>query len=300
MRDWDDLRLFLAAARSHSFTGAAVRVGMDATTVSRRIQRLEDETGATLFVRSPQGLHLTGEGLRLQAAALEVETAVEAAQAESPHGASPAGRVRISTSEGFGAHVLAAAAPGFLARHAGLTLELVTIPGFLSPATREADITVSLAPLNSGRLRVSHLTDYGLSLYASRAYLDARSPPRSLDDLQAHTLVGYVDDLIYATELRYLDEVGSRLRPALSSSSIVAQREMIACGGGVGVLPDFMADGGGLVRVLAEAFHITRSFWIAIHKDLAGVQRVRAVERWLRAVVEEKANLLMGGGARGS
>ena len=133
---------------------------------------------------------------------------------------------------------------------------------------------------------VEPLTDYQLGLYASEAYLQAQGGrPDRITDLARLDLVGYVDDLIYAPPLRYLNEILPGLSPGLSSSSIRAQREIIAAGGGVGVLPCFMAD--GLQRVLADVL-ITRRFWISTHRDVAGTARIRAVRNWITALVEAK------------
>ena len=109
MFDWDDLRLFLAAARAGSLTGAAARLGIDAATVGRRIARLETATHSTLVVRSPQGLELTAAGTRLLGHAMAAETAMNAALEGSGDAAS--GVVRISVSEGFGTEIIAPALP---------------------------------------------------------------------------------------------------------------------------------------------------------------------------------------------
>src|SRR5688500_17022353 len=106
MFDWDDLRVFLAAARGRSLAGAALRLGMDATTVGRRIQRLESALGATLFVRSAKGLTLTSAGARLHQSAVSIEAAVETAR-EGDTRPGVSGTVRISASEAFGTQILA-------------------------------------------------------------------------------------------------------------------------------------------------------------------------------------------------
>lgn len=286
MLDWDDLRVFLAAARSSSFSGAGLRVGMDATTIARRVQRLESTVGATLFVRSPQGLQLTSAGARVLEASLQAETAVEGAEAVNPGVGGPFGSVRLSTSEGLGTQILAPALPDLTRSRPGLIVELVASPGFLSPSTREADIAVTLSPPESARLTVERLTDYHLGLYASEAYLQENGAPENRDQLANHRLVGYIDDLLYSPELRYLSEVKPGLHAGIVSSSIRAQLEIIQAGGGVGVLPAFMASGATRLRpVLVDDVRLTRTFWVAVHNDLKSTQRIKAVERWLAEVV---------------
>ena len=293
MKDWDDLRVFMAAARSGSLAGAALRLHMDPTTVGRRIQRLEASLKSTLLVRSPKGLQLTAAGARLREAGLSVETAIDTAS-EADGSGGVTGTVRISVSEGFGGQILAPALPAFIRTQPGLIIELVSNSGSLSPSMREVDMSVTLSPPRSARLMVEKLTDYELGLYASSAHLAEWGQPASLEALRDHQLVGYVDDLIYAPELRYLDEVLPDLRPRLMSSSIRAQMELVLAGAGLGVLPHFMAAHiPSLVRVLPSQVRIERSFWMSVHQDLKTTARLRAVRRWMVSLVQEQQDLLL-------
>lgn len=293
MKDWDDLRVFMAAARSGSLAGAALRLHMDPTTVGRRIQRLEASLKSTLLVRSPKGLQLTAAGARLREAGLSVETAIDTAS-EADGSGGVTGTVRISVSEGFGGQILAPALPAFIRTQPGLVIELVSNSGSLSPSMREVDMSVTLSPPRSARLMVEKLTDYELGLYASSAHLAEWGLPASLEALRDHQLVGYVDDLIYAPELRYLDEVLPDLRPRLMSSSIRAQMELVLAGAGLGVLPHFMAAQiPNLVRILPSQVRIERSFWMSVHQDLKTTARLRAVRRWMVSLVQEQQDLLL-------
>lgn len=286
--DWDDLRLFLAATRAGTLAGASARLGVDAATVGRRLARLETALRSTLFVRSPAGIQLTAAGSRLMAAALEAEAAMEkVGRAAEPN--IVGGTIRISAAEGFGAAILAPALPALRATHPGLRIELAAQSSFLSPSKREVDIAVTLAEPKSARVAHEPLTDYQLGLYASAAYLKRRGAPESTEALTAHDIVGYVEDLLYAEELRYLEEIGPNLRPSLSSSSIRAQVEIIAHGGGIGVLPCFMSH--GLKRVLPQV-KLMRRMWLGTHKDVVESARTKAVHRWLRDLVSAQRTVL--------
>lgn len=289
MFDWDDLRIFLAAARAGSLALAAQRLGVDAATVSRRLARLETALKSTLMVRSPSGLQLTATGAQLLDTALEAESAMAAA-ANVTRPDTVAGAVRISASEGFGGAMLAPALPALLTEHPGLRVELAASSGFLSPSRREVDMAITLSPPDSSRLIVEPLTSYQLALYAAPEFLARSGAPTSVDDLGRTDMVGYVDDLIYAPELHYLDEIRPHLGPRLASSSIRAQRDMIAAGGGVGVLPCFLAE--GLVRVLPEAVLIERRFWLSTHREVHGSARLRAVRRWIKDLCQHSARRL--------
>ncbi|MDR3507509.1 MAG: LysR family transcriptional regulator [Caulobacteraceae bacterium] len=289
MNDWDDLKVFVAAARAGSQTGAARRLGIDAATVGRRIARLESALRSTLFIRSAQGLELTASGARLFQIGLDAEAAMTAA-AQIGETDVIGGTVRISASEGFGAAVLAPALPAFHRQRPNLRIELAAHAGFLSPTRREVDMAVTLDTPTDARLSAEPLTDYQLALYAAPDYLARAGAPQAVADLGRFDLVGYIDDLIYAAALKYLEELDPALRPTLSSSSIQAQQQIIAAGGGIGVLPCFMAQ--GLTRVLPDKVLLTRRFWISTHKELSNTARLKTLRDWMKALVIERRGLL--------
>lgn len=293
MFDWDDLRVFTATVRSGSFAAAAVRLGMDATTVGRRIQRLESALKATLLVRSSNGLELTSAGARLHAVGSRVKTAIDQVE----QGSGSRGSVRISASEGFGAHILAPALGKLFKEQNTLSIELAANQGFLSPSTREVDMAITLTPSNSPRVHVQVLTDYELGLFASADYLKASPAPKSPDDLPAHPFIGYIDDMIYAPELRYLEEVHRDIRAQLTSSSIRAQVEFTAAGAGLAILPCFLVQPHHrLERLLPDDVRLIRTFWLSTHHDIKDTVRVRAIRKWVTDLVLEVRDVLLPSG----
>jgi DNA-binding transcriptional LysR family regulator len=294
--DWSDLQVFLAIARAGQMGRAGAALGMDPTTTSRRLRRLEAALGETLFEQTREGQVLTEAGERLLA---KVEAMAQAATAIGEGGPASAsgllsGTLRISASEGFGSWFLAAHVPDFVRAHPALTLDLVANSGFLSLSKREADIAVMLSRPKAGPVIARKLSDYSLRLYASQGYLALAGMPQvPADLLKGHSLVGYIPDLLYAPELRYLDELQPGLAPTLRSSSINAQHHLIAAGAGIGVLPCFMGDADpALVPVLPER-RITRSFWLVTHKDTHQLARIRAGRDWILGVVQRHRGQLL-------
>ncbi|MCZ8173234.1 MAG: LysR family transcriptional regulator [Sphingomonadales bacterium] len=296
--DWSDLQVFLAIARTGQMGRAGMALGMDPTTTSRRLRRLEAGLGETLFEQTREGQILTEAGERLLA---KVEAMAQAAlEIGEPEAAARGGRLtgtlRISASEGFGSWFLATHVPDFIRVHPALTLDLVANSGFLSLSKREADIAVMLSRPKAGPVIARKLSDYGLRLYASALYLEHAGRPELPGDLlRGHSLVGYIPDLLYAPELRYLDELQTGLAPTLRSSSINAQYHLIAAGAGIGVLPCFMGDADpGLVAVMPQR-RITRSFWLVTHKDTHQLARVRAGCEWILDIVQRHRQVLLPG-----
>lgn len=142
------------------------------------------------------------------------------------------------------------------------------------------------------------LSDYRLGLYATQDYLDAMPRVEKPEDLFAHRIVGYIDDLIFTPELDYLDEVAKGLRAQVQSSSVLAQMNAVVGGAGIGVIHHFMAQGEPrLVPVLPDTVSITRSFWLLVHADLKDVARVRAIVDFVVREAKASRALLMGEGA---
>jgi DNA-binding transcriptional LysR family regulator len=292
MYNWDDLRIFLSVARHKSLQGAGDQLGLDATTVGRRVARLEQALNCSLLARGRSAQFLTANGKKLFEAASRVEMATEDVQ--TAVGDAGSSVVRISTAEGFGTAIIAPAVPQLLAKQPKLQLEIVAMPGFLSPAMREVDIAITLGRPQDARLAIEKLTDYTLGLYASAAYLETQGTPASVDDVRRHPLIGYIDDLLYANELRYLDDLLPGMRLAASSSSIRAQEEMIASRAGVGILPCFMGEAQTeLVRILPKKIALTGTFWLSARRDLLQTARVRQVRRWIYETVAAQRKILL-------
>lgn len=288
MFDWDDLRVFLAVARARRVAPAARALGIDATTIARRLARLEKALEAELFETGAGERSLTARGQELLVHAESAESAALAALEDmGGQGRSLAGQVRLSVAEGFGTWVLAPGMADFNRRHPGIRLDLITASGFLNPSKREADMAVMLARPQRGRLTVRRLGDYRLHLYAAPDYLARAGTPQCATDLRGHVLVGYVPEFIFSPELDYLDEVETGLEATLRSTSIIMQQRMIAESAGIGVLPDFIARRDSrLVPLMADRIEIVRSFWLVMHGDLRKLARIGAVADWLQERID--------------
>lgn len=286
--DWDDLKSFLGVARSGRLTAAAVRLGLDHSTLSRRLGALEHALKAKLFDRSPSGYTLTEQGRRLLPIAEEMERlSIGAGEAVGGTAASVEGVVRIGSPEGFGSYFLAPRIGGLKARFPELTVQLVAASAVFSLAKRDADIVIAVSRPPAGRLAASKLIDYDLALYASPAYLEAHPPIRSADDLRAHLFVSYIGELLHFPELDFLQHVAPGGATSLESSNLVAQLKATLAGAGLCVLPAFLArEEAGLARVLTDEVCLTRSLWLIVHQDLAELARIRAVVRFIRSEVE--------------
>jgi DNA-binding transcriptional LysR family regulator len=293
--EWTDLRFFLELARSGTLSGTSRRLSVEHTTVARRIDRLEEQLGTTLFDRSREGYQLTEMGLSLLPHAEAMESAAVAAIDQmSGDQVSARGVVRLGMPEIFGTRVVAPMLVGLLKSHPELSVDLLLLPRFANLANREADIGVMLDAPNTGRYMVARMATFRLYLYGSPEYLARHPPIRKQEDLVEHDFVDYVQDRLASSSLNFLDELGFTPRRRLCCTGMAAQCEAASLGLGLIMAPPYaVPDDGRLVRVLDDRFYAERSFWLAAPTDLYRLQRVRVVWNLLREAAEKNPSLFM-------
>lgn len=273
--DWDHLRIFLAVARHGQLLAAARKLGLNHATVARRLDQLEDALGTRLFDRRPAGSVLTqaGEELLPRAELIEAQM-LTLSDAARVSGQAIAGTVRIGAPDGLGSYFLAAELGRLAQIHPALTIELVPLPRTFSLSRREADLAICLDAPTEGRLIVSRLSDYTLSVYASPDYLSRHGEPATLEDVSGHTVVAGVEDFVYAAALDYSDVLAKRAGSLFRCASVTGQVEAVAAGVGIGILHDFaVRKSQQLVRILPEtAFR--RSYHLVAHADSHDLARV--------------------------
>jgi len=284
--NWDDIRIFLAIAREGQILAAARGLGVNHATVARRLSALEDAMGARLFVRRTNGCDLTAEGEALLARAELRETAALNAQpVVGGTDAAISGVVRIGAPDGFGVGFLAPRLGALRARHPGLTVQLVPVPRSFSLSRREADIAITVARPTEGRLVCRKLVDYRLGLYAASDYVKQRGMPKTAADLKDHSLVGYVEDLIFTPSLDYARDIWKGWRSDIEVSSALGQTEAVRGGAGIGILHDFLAHRyAELVPVLPE-LGLVRNYWTVMHEDVRAIRRVAVVADFIAETV---------------
>ncbi|MGV6873487.1 LysR family transcriptional regulator [Pseudochelatococcus sp. B33] len=273
--DWDHLRIFLAVARHGQLLAAARRLGLNHATVARRLDALERSLGTPLFDRRPSGCVLTQAGERLFPVAERIEfELLGITESFRDEEADASGTVRIGAPDGLGNYFLASELGELTARHPDLVVELVPLPRTFSLSRREADLAIVLDRPAEGRLVVSRLTDYTLSVYAAHGYLERNGTPASLEALGDHTVVTGVEDLTYASALDYSAALQREARSRFCCASVMGQIEAVRCGTGIGVLHDFAAASiDGLARILPE-IGFRRSYYLLSHPDTHTIKRI--------------------------
>lgn len=292
MADWDDLKVFLAVARSESLSRAGKALRLDPATVGRRISKLEDAMAARLFARSPQGYALTEEGGRLLTHAVRVEQAVAEAMEEVKGEGGLTGQVRIGAPDGAANYLLPQVVARICDDNPGLEVQIVALPRVFNLSKREADMAIAVSRPEAGRLTVQKIADYRLSLAAARDYLDRHPPIRALADLRGHRMIGYIPDLIFDKELDYLAEAGVET-VALASNSVSVQFNWVRTGAGLAIVHDFaLPSAPGVARILPDQLSLTRSFYLIRHADDRRVERLNRFAALLAEAVGHEVHHL--------
>ena len=292
--NWDDVRMFLAVARTGQILAASRRLGVNHATLGRRVTALEEDLRTRLLIRRTNGCELTAEGDVFFRAAERMETEMLAAQASTGRiDAAIAGTVRIGAPDGFGVSFLASRLGRLTRRHPELKLQLVPVPRSFSLSQREADIAITIERPEQGRLVSSKLTDYTLGLYASKSYLDQAGTPRTVEALKSHPRIGYVEDLIFSPSLNFTGEVMRDWDASFEISSAIGQTEAVRSGAGIGILHDYVArQYPELVRVLPETI-IRRSYWTTYHETTRDLMRLRTVVEFLKELVDGESYIFV-------
>lgn len=297
--DWDDLRFFLEVVRAGTASAAARRLGVDYTTVARRIRTLEEALSALLFDKSrSSGFTLTPDGQQLVSHAEAMEGAMQAAcEQVSGTGSALSGLVRIGCTEAFGSYFVIPEMVAFQDRYPNIAIDVLPVPHFVSLSRREADIAITLERPARGPYVCSKLCDYTLALYATPGYLASHAAIHTRSDLNGHRFINYVDDLAFSAQLLYLDELVPGATSALRSTSVLAQYQAVLQGRALAILPCFVAAGDPrLVPVLPGDVSVVRQFWMSYSEDLRRLKRVTGVAAWLTERARANEAYLLGTG----
>ena len=292
--NWDDVRIFLAVARTGQILAASKRLGLNHATLSRRLTSLEEALKTRLLIRRPTGCELTAEGDVFLASAERMETEMLAVQANLGHtDAAIAGTVRVGAPDGFGVSFLAPRMGRLIERHPELKIQLVPVPRSFSLSQREADIAITLERPEQGRLVSSKLTDYTLGLYASHDYLATQGAPADIDALKVHRRIGYVEDLIFTASLNFSSAVMRSWDAGFEISTAIGQTEAVRSGAGIGILHDYIArQYPELQRILPDV-SIRRAYWTTYHETARDLLRVRSVADFLQELVSAERNIFL-------
>ena len=280
--DWDDVRVFCAAAQARTLSAAARRLGSSVATVGRRIDALEAALGVRLFHRSPSGVALTTPGrVLLERAALAAAAMDDVDRLAAGLRASDwPDPIRVSATEPFVSEVLAPALPRLLAVAPELRIDLASTTTVVSLAAREADIAVRFARPVGDSLVVRRLPSLEFGLFAARSYLAGRRPTALT--LPRERWLGFDASYGRIPEVAWMEDAGLAAAVVVRSSSTRALINAAVAGVGMALLPRLLAGQcAGLVEIPAPQPIPARPVWLVTHRDLRRARPLRLVRDWI-------------------
>ncbi len=292
--DWDKLRVFHAVAEAGSFTHAGDTLNLSQSAVSRQISALEEALQVPLFHRHARGLILTEQGESLNRTVREVFAKLamtEALLTESKE--KPAGRLKVTTTVGFGSSWLAPRLQSFLQQYPDVTMQLLLDDADLDLAMREADVAIRMHPPKQPDLVQRHLMAIEWHVVASPEYLKANGTPTKVEELDAHKLVIFGDYRPPVPDINWLAEAGRRpgtpRRGVLEVNNLRAMLLAVREGLGIAAVPDYMnVDSTGLVRILADAKAPKVDVYFVYPEELRNSKRVAVFRDFLLAKLAQR------------
>ncbi len=287
--DWNQVRVFLAIARTQSLTAAARELGVSQPTVSRQLQALEEVLSVSLLRRHSRGVALTAEGEALRAHAEAVNTQMAAfARAATGVQAQIQGHVRVSATETVGAILLPEVLTRLRRTHQGLQVSLRLDNLAQDLLAGDVDIAVRMFRPKQRDLVGRKVGVARSGLYASLSYLQEKGTPQSLDDLAHHDVIGFDRNTMF---LRAFEAASPHLAPgklAFRTDSMLAQLAALRQGLGVGVVQEVIAaHDPQLLRVCPAVNLPPLEVWVVTHPDLRSAAHVRMVMQELSSFLSD-------------
>lgn len=287
---WDDVTVFLAVARTGSLSGAASTLSVGLATVSRRIERLEAYFGNSLFLRHHTGYRLSEDGASLLERAEAMEAAARAFASGLPEEPEVSGTVRLATAENLATELILPALPRLRRAHPRLTLEVVTDIATLNLHRRDADIALRMVKPDRGNVSVQRVGTLGYGLYAGQAYMIKKAGGSGFDP-ESDELIAWAEGYGHLPAAQWVDRALRGRAPVVITTSLAAQVASCMSGLGFAVLPHLVARDRKLICIDSD-LGIDQPIWLVTHTDLASSSRVKAVARFLRALVSEQRRRL--------
>ena len=295
--DWDDLKHLLAVARHGSTLAAGRALGVDQSTVQRRLVELERRIGQALVQRQPSGYRLTEFGQALLPHAERVEHAVTAFEQHIATAfAEVAGVIRVACPEPIVYRITQSTLlERFRALHPALKVQFVMSDKYIDLTNGEADVALRSGDTDDGELVGRKIGDSIWAVYASRAYIERHGRPERLEDLAQHALVGFDDTMARHRIAAWLHKVAPNATLAARSSSVLGLVYSAKAGVGVAPLPTALGDAEpDLVQVFEPVAELSRIWRLLTTQELRRTPRVSAFFDFIISEIETLRPIITG------
>jgi DNA-binding transcriptional LysR family regulator len=295
--DWDDLRYILAVADAKSLAGAARALGVNHTTVLRRVTAFEERLGLRLFERLATGYVLTAGGEELIAAARQVDDIITGLERKlAGQDLRLSGVVRITTTDTLMASIVPEILAEFRGAHPGIALEVAVSNAMFNLSKRDADVAIRPAEDPPETLVGRRVAKVAFAVYAGRDYAAKRG---RIADLRKERWIAPDDSLAGSSVARWMRSELPGIDVTLRADSLLAMRQAAQAGLGLAALPCYLGDtSSDLVCVHPPVQAMETTLWILTHEDLRHTARIRAFTEFAAGALARRRPLLEGARAR--
>jgi DNA-binding transcriptional LysR family regulator len=292
---WDDFRLVKVIAEANGLTGAAERLGVNHSTIFRRLGQMEDGLAVKLFERHRTGYVLTPAGEEMVALAEQMEESVATfARKLAGQAVSPAGELRVTTNDTLLVHLLTPIFSRFTKACPDLRLDVVLANQALNLSKRDADVAIRATDNPPETLVGRRAATIAWSIYGRRADFpeDSEVDPSRLYD---RNWVALGDNLAGLKVARFAREHVAAEKLVYKVNTVLGLAEAVENGIGIGHLPNFIADARpNLVRLSPPVPEFSAGLWLLTHPDLRQSARVRVFLDFVAAEISKQRRSIEG------
>ena len=272
--NWDNLRYVLIVANRGSIASAARELGVNRTTVLRRIESFQESLGCRIFERNPSGYVLTLEAEKIIKAAQEIEGTLFNMQRQIAGGELRLeGELRITTTDTLLTSVIGPHLASFHRKYPHISVTVSMTNNILDLSRRDADIAIRPTRTPDIPLVGQRITSVEFFAYASQPYLE--SMPGAT--ISQHHWLGFDSSLQYTEAAKWLDVRVDTKQICLRTDSFVGLKVAAENDMGLALLPNYLGDASPLLkRVPAPTEELTTGLWLLTHPDLVRSAKVQA------------------------
>jgi DNA-binding transcriptional LysR family regulator len=294
MLSWDDFRYIKAIADTRSLAGAAETLGVNHSTVFRRLGQIEQQLGSRLFERGRAGYSLTTCGEEMvELAGRMGEDIVSFERKVTGRDLRPSGELRITTSDVVLLHLLNDVLIGFRRAYPDILLDVVVSNQRLNLSKRDADVAVRATYQNPDPQAGRKIARIGWAVFGAEAL--AGKPFDPVAESRAHDWVAFVDAAAIGKAMRWLKEHVDESRIVYRLNTMVGIAEAAAGGVGLALLPCYVGTSiPGLAQLTAPLPELEAELWLLTHPDLRNTARVRAFLDFCVAQIEQRRGVMEG------
>ena len=289
---WDDFRLVKAIADHQSLGGAAEALGLNHSTVFRRLGALESSLKTRIFERSRTGYTPTAAGERMVMLAAQMSDQINSFELKcAGRDVKPSGDLRITTNDTMLVHLLTPIFAGFMRAFPEIRLEIVVSNQALNLSKRDADIAIRATRNPPETLIGRNIGPIAWAEYAADELVERQAVP----DRHAANWVGYGDNLSNISAMREMyDKIGPD-KVVYKVNTVLGLAEAVAANIGLGYLPCFIGDRTpGIRRISTPIRELDANLWLLTHPDLRDSARVRAFMTYAGTELSKQKKIIEG------